>query len=232
MIRTTALDQIELGIVITTSNHNPELLSLEFLKSRMIVPDNWKDGQQVLSEKKVSQVIFSDRVNIIAHTNRITFIENLDLKALSSTSSPTIALRYTDALPALIDINYFSVNIIFKGYILFPENSDLPHKYIFQKLVRPPIEEWTEINISSLQGSVNLFYSFIDKEFKLSIDEATLTTLGKNKSPILLFTGNFNYSISDQESIVQNVKSCQVILDWFHNLEIYRKIVDRFLNLD
>jgi hypothetical protein len=122
-----------------------------------------------------------------------------------------IALRYTDILSALINISYFSVNIIFKGYVLFPQNSDLPHRYIFQKLIRPAVEEWTEITSSAPQAGVNLFYSLVDKELKLSIDEAMLKTLEQDKSPIILFTGNFNYIINDENSIVQSMKNCQVI---------------------
>lgn len=225
------LDGIELLISITNSDYDPSILTSKFLINNKIVPEEWRDGQQIMCKSNISQVIFPEKINVISYRNKINFIENIDLQELSNIKSPTIALRYTDTLTNLIDINYFNVDVIFKGYLVYPQYSDLPHRYIFETLVRPPIKEWTEIDGANLQGSLSFFYSFTNREFKLNIDEAMLKTLQRKESPVLLFTGNFNYKISDKSSKNPDKKNCRVILGWLNDLEIYQKIVNRLLHL-
>lgn len=231
MMKKNDLDGIELVITITNSDYDPTILTSNFLINNNIVPEEWINGQQVICESNVSQVLFHDRVNIISRRNRISFIESIDLKALNNIKAPTIALRYTDALTTLIDINYFSVDVTFKGYLVYPQYSDLPHKYIFETLIRPPIQDWTEIGGSNIQGSLSFFYSFINRELKLSIDEAMLKTSQGEESPVLLLTGNFNYKISDKSSKNSGGENCKVIFGWLNDLEIYQKLVNRLLHL-
>jgi hypothetical protein len=231
MIKKNDLDGIELNITITSSDYDPTILTSHFLITNKIVPDKWIDGQQIICENNVSQVLFPDRVNIISRRNRISFIESIELEALSNVKSPTIALRYTDVLATLLDIKYLNVDVSFKGYIAYPQNSDLPHRYIFEKLIHPQIQQWTEIGGSNIQGSLSFFYSFTNRELKLSIDEAMLKTSQGEESSILLFTGHFSYKSDNSLSKSPETENCKVIIGWLNDCEIYQKIVNRLLHL-
>jgi hypothetical protein len=230
MSRKNNLDGIELSIVVTTTDYNPKLLNLGFLIDNQIIPNQWQNGQQLICTDDLSQVIFNNTINIVSSKNRISFIEDIDYKTLSEINSPTIALHSTNALSKLIDINYLNIDINFKGYIVYPQSSDLPHRYIFETLVRPPIQEWMEVGDANVQGSLSFFYSLKEREFKFSIDEAILKTSQLKESPVLLFTGNFNYNISENNSKL-DIKDCKAILRWFDDLETYQKTVDQFVHL-
>jgi hypothetical protein len=234
MMTINDLDGIEMSITIATSNHNPNFLNLNFLIENGIVPEEWSNGQENIYTDNTSQVVFDGKVNIVNYKSKINFIESIDFKSLSNVDSPTIALRYTNVLAKLIDINYLTIDINFKGYIIYPQYSDLPHRYIFETLVRPPIQDWTEVGSHNLQGSLSFFYSFTNRELKLSIDEAMLKTGKEMESPILLFTGNFNYNISSKNNHNlenKSVKDCREVLEWSNDLEIYQKIVNQLLRI-
>jgi hypothetical protein len=231
MIKENNLDGIELNITITSSDYDPTVITSGFLLANKIVPEEWIDGQQVLCDNKISQVLFHNRVNVISRRNRISFIESIYLETLSNVKSPAIALRYTNVLARLIDIKYLNIDISFQGYLSYPQYSDAPHRYIFEKLINQQIQEWTEIGGSNMQGSLSLFYSFTNREFKLSIDEGILRTSQGEASSVLLFTGHFNYKMDDNLSKTQETENCKVVVGWLNDLEIYQKIVNRLLCL-
>ena len=56
----------DLSIIIATKNHNPGILTHDFLKYSDIIPTDWELAQQPIVSEQVSQVIFNNAVSLIA----------------------------------------------------------------------------------------------------------------------------------------------------------------------
>ena len=67
----------ELGIVVAMQQPNPNLVTAEFLKLSGIIPTDWQLAQEPVNTERISQLLFTNSVRIVAEPNRIMFGENI-----------------------------------------------------------------------------------------------------------------------------------------------------------
>jgi hypothetical protein len=122
----------ELALALTAKNHSPTLLNSDFLKYSGIVPPDWELARPPIFSPQISQVAFTNGINIVAQSNAITFIESLSTKPLEDTKIPAVIRKYVEALPRT-DYQTLSINprsfVTFEGEMKMQPRSTLPPLY-------------------------------------------------------------------------------------------------------
>jgi hypothetical protein len=106
----------ELALALTAKNHSPTLLNSDFLKYSGILPPDWELARPPILGSQISQVAFTNGINIVAQSNAITFIESLNTKPLEDTKIPAIIRKYVEALPRT---DYQTLTINPRSFITF-----------------------------------------------------------------------------------------------------------------
>jgi hypothetical protein len=215
----------ELAIVVSVKNNNPTVLNSDFLKYSGVVPANWELARSPLYTKEAAQLLFQNGINLISQTDRVAFIEEISEKSIELLETPQIATKYLKTLP---NAEYQALGINLKGYIPF-DKTDAAHNYLSsQVLANGP---WQGFGDRPVQAAVNLAYSLEEGRLQMSIGEATLQLPQKDPVPVILFSGNFAYSVAEIGADERLIRLVQHIENWQSALAIYRDLIDnRFLS--
>jgi hypothetical protein len=108
----------ELALALTAKNHSPTFLNSDFLKYSGIVPPDWELARPPILDPQISQVAFTNGINIVAQSNAITFIESLSTKPLEDIKIPAIIRKYVEALPRT---DYQTLSINPRSFVTFQE---------------------------------------------------------------------------------------------------------------
>ncbi|MBD2519164.1 hypothetical protein H6G93_30230 [Nostoc sp. FACHB-973] len=216
----------EIAIAIAAKQHNPTILTPDFLKYSGIVPSEWELARQPIVTNTGSQVVFQNGINIIAELNRIIFVESIATKEAQEVEIPVIASKY---LETLAQADYQGISINFRGHVLFDQQQNTARDYILKTLLNPG--PWQEFGKAPVQAATRFLYTLEDAQMTLDINEAGLQLPDKKVVPIVLFTANFGHAIASQESNQRLAAITQVISNWQIDLETYKEVVNtKFLN--
>ena len=111
----------ELALALTAKNHSPTLLNSDFLKYSDIVTAHWELARPPIFSPQISQVAFTNGINIVAQSNAITFIESLSAKPLEDTKIPAVIRKYVEALPRT---DYQTLSINPRSFVTFQEGDE------------------------------------------------------------------------------------------------------------
>lgn len=178
----------DLVISITAKNLNPTVLNPDLLKYTGVVPTEWELAREPISTKRAVQVAFTNGVNIIAEPNCVMFAGPLVNKSVESILVSSIAQKYAQTMP---NLEFNAVGINLRGYIPFDASQELAGSYISEKLLAPGL--WKE---EGMRASLNLFYNYERAPLYLTITEAALQENDETTTPIVMFSGRFNYKLS------------------------------------
>jgi hypothetical protein len=85
-------------------------------------------------DPQISQVAFSNGINIVAQSKAITFIEALKAKPLEDTKIPAVIRKYVEALPPT---DYQTLSINPRSFVTFEEGDEnAGREYITSTLLR------------------------------------------------------------------------------------------------
>jgi len=142
----------ELALALTVKNHSPTLLNSDFLKHSGIVPPDWEVARPPIFSPQISQVAFTNGINIVAQSNAITFIESLSTKPLEDTKIPAVIRTYFEALPRT-DYQTFSINP--RSFVTFEEGDEnAASEYITSTLLSKGT--WSDVGKDPVKAAVNL----------------------------------------------------------------------------
>ena len=218
-----ALEIQELAIVITAKDYDPSLLNPGLLKYSGIVPEDWELARQPVISNRGSQIVFNNGVYIAAQPNRLMFVEAMNDKEDPSTARiPEIARRYIEILRT---IKYQAVGINFRGYTTCTNTTVESNNYLIDNFIQPGA--WQNCGNKPVKAGLNLAFDYEEKQLSLSINEAGLKMPESEQVPIVLFSGNFNYDLSNEtiEAILPKLNS--VIANWQQDLAIYTEVVGK-----
>lgn len=218
---TTSLIIPELVIVIAAKNHNPLILTPDFLKYSGIVPADWELAPKPIYSQRGSQVTFANGISIVAEPNRIMFAEAIDSKAVTEVAIPEIARKYVQALPHM---EYQAMGLNPRGYATFAAEPDAARKYISETLFSKG--DWQEVGTKPMFATINLAYTLERGVFYLSVNEAALKQPDETSTPIVLFSGNFSYDLVGNNESEKLASLYQAIDYWQADLEIYKDIIN------
>lgn len=222
---TQTLTVQELVIVIAAKNHNPTILTPDFLKYSGIVPTEWELARPPLYTNTMAQMTFNNGIGIVAEPNRVIFSEAIVGKAVSVVAVPGIARKYTDTLP---NIDYQAIGLNWRGYVPFNEPQDAARKYLAETLLSAG--PWHEFGTAPARASVNFAYTLERGQFNLSVNDALLNLADETTTPIVLFSGNFSYDIASKTVSERLLSLHQTLDNWQADLETYTDLVsNKFL---
>lgn len=82
------VDTREFSIVVVAKSHNPAILNPDFLKDNEIVPANWELEKPPVCLEPVAEIVFKNKVRIIAQLDKLIFSENVKAKSKKSFVTP------------------------------------------------------------------------------------------------------------------------------------------------
>lgn len=211
----------ELVIIIAVKNHKPTILNPDFLKYSGIVPSEWELARSPVSTSSVAQVTYQNGISIVAEPQRVMFLEALADKAAASVLVPGVTSKYVQTLP---NVDYQAVGINFRGYVPFDSQPDAARKYLAETLLSPG--PWHEIGTAPVRTTLNYAYTLERGQFNLSVNEAGLQQPDETTTPIVLFSGNFNYGITGNTGSDRLASLEQAISNWQLELKTYEDIVN------
>jgi hypothetical protein len=209
----------ELAIAIATQNQNPAILTPDFLKYSGIVPQDWELAQAPINSPNVSQVMFQNGVGITVQRDRIVFAEAISTKESSEIVIPEIARKYFAALP---NLEYRAIGINPRGHAVMNDLA-ASQQYMSQTLLSPGA--WQHLSESPIKASLQLSYKLEQSIFNLSVTDAALQLPDQKLIPVILFSGNFNYTIpaSSQQERLEFL--AEKILNWQADLDTFRDAI-------
>jgi hypothetical protein len=123
----------ELALALTAKNHSPTLLNSDFLKYSGIVPPDWEVARPPILGPQISQIAFTNGINIVAQSNAITFIESLSAQPLEDTKIPVVIRKYVETLPRT---DYQTLSINPRSFVTFEGGDEnTARKYITSTLL-------------------------------------------------------------------------------------------------
>ena len=219
-----SLEIQELALIIAAKNYDPSTLNPSFLAYSGIVSNEWELAKQPVVTNKASLVVFKNGVKIAAQPDRFMFVESISNMNEQKPEAPEVARRYIETLR---HIDYQALGINFKGYVAFNNSPSGPKEYLFEDLLKPG--PWQDCGNASLQAGLNFVYTFEHNRLNLSINEAALPVSDSEQLPIIMFSGNFGYDLSDRPTDERIGSLQQIIENWRTDLETYKYVVSKFL---
>ncbi|MFN6487754.1 MULTISPECIES: hypothetical protein [unclassified Nostoc] len=216
----------EIAIAIAAKQHNPTILTPDFLKYSGIVPSDWELAQPPIITDSVAQVVFQNSINITAQVNRIIFTEVIATKQSTDVEIPALACKY---LKTLAQVDYEGVSINFRGHVVFDQPNNTARNYILNTVLNPG--PWHHFGKAPVQAAMRFGYTLEGVQLSLDINEGGLQLPDQTVRPIVLFTASFNHAIFQEEQSQRLAVLSQIISDWRTDLEAYKELVNtKFLN--
>jgi hypothetical protein len=214
----------ELGIVVAMQQPNPNLVTAEFLKLSGIIPLDWQLAREPLNNDKISQLLFTNGVSIVAEPNRIMFGENIGDKDINTLTVATIAQKYLDIFKLA---QYSAIGINIRSYS--PQSTiGSATEYINQQLLGNG--NWQKYGTAPVQAALNLVYTLEGRQLNLDVAAAGIQFAEQEITPVILFSGNFSYNLATSETASNLGAASQVLAKWQTDLSAYCELItDRFL---
>jgi hypothetical protein len=214
----------ELGIVVAMQQPNPNLVTAEFLKLSGIIPLDWQLAREPINNDKISQLLFTNGVSIVAEPNRIMFGENIGDKDINTLTVATIAQKYLDIFKLA---KYSAIGINIRSYS--PQSTiGSATEYINQQLLGNG--NWQKYGTAPVQAALNLVYTLEGRQLNLDVAAAGIQFAEQEITPVILFSGNFSYNLATSETASNLAAASQVLAKWQTDLSAYCELItDRFL---
>jgi hypothetical protein len=208
----------ELGIVVAMQQPNPNLVTAEFLKLSGIIPLDWQLAREPLNNDKISQLLFTNGVSIVAESKRIMFGENIGDKNINTLTVATIATKYLDIFKLA---QYSAIGINIRSYS--PQSTiGSATEYINQQLLGNG--NWQQYGTAPVQAALKLVYTLEGRQLNLDVAAAGIQFAEQE------FSGNFSYNLAAPEPDNNLAAVSQVLAKWQTDLSAYCELItDRFL---
>ncbi len=212
-------------MAVASQQPNPSLVTAEFLKLSGIIPTDWQLAREPINNDRVSQVLFTNGMNIVAEPNRIMLGENIGDRDINTLTVATIAQKYISIFKLA---KYSAIGINIRSYS--PQASiQNATQYINQQLLVDG--SWQNYGTASVRAALNLVYTLPGRELNLDIAAAGIQFTEQEVIPVILFSGNFSYNLFSSESRDSLGEASQILTNWQTDLSAYCELItDRFLN--
>ncbi|MBD2132906.1 hypothetical protein H6F47_10795 [Sphaerospermopsis sp. FACHB-1094] len=212
----------ELAIAITAKNLNPTVITPDFLKYTGIVPTDWELAREPVFNNFVVQIFYKSGVGIVAQPNNVTVVESIGAKQQAEIQIPKITHQLVEKLS---QVEYQRVEINPRGFVVFNSDAEA-YQYINGKLLAPG--SWQEFEGTKVNAALQLSYPLKRGILNLSINQANVQFPDKVAAAIL-FSGNFNYSLSGNTPVEKLQDLQAIIQNWQDSVKTFQKLLsDKF----
>ncbi len=172
------------SVVVTAEYHNPSILTGDFLKSREIMPPDWKPAEAITTPP-VSSVRYHKGVHWIVDQSNLTVTENCDSSFRDDYLVYKIVRRYLELLP---HVNYRDLGL---NCIVSRKQSD-PEKWLTERFLRPG--PWSECGQESPRMVPRFILNTDDATCNLSFNAKEVTPPGDNSHAAVIVNVNMHHS--------------------------------------
>jgi len=211
----------QMAITVIVQKNDPTILTPDFLKYTGIVPSEWELAREPVRNNFIAQITFQNSVNIVSQSNKILFSELIANKEAKDVEISTIASKYIEKLS---QAQYEGIGINFGGYALFPQSEQAARDFIFKTLLQPG--PWSEFGNAPVQAAMKFGYSLEGKQLNLEVNQAAIKFTEQKLIPAVLFSGNFNYVLPQENGSNQVVNLLKVIANWQADLDMYKQVIN------
>ena len=212
----------EISLIIAAQDLTPTMMSQDFLKFSGIIPQDWELAQQPVLNPNFAQLNFTNGVGINAQPRTITISESLSNKKAEQVSIHQVAEKYISKLP---HAEYMGLSFSPKILLPFADKPQAVRQYITGSLLGSGA--WKRIGKMPVQAGINLMYYLERCQLTISISEAKLQKPQSAPIVAVLFSGNFNYNVSKENSSSKMTQMTEFLDNWKTDLEEFRDIVNQ-----
>ena len=218
----------EIGLTIAAKDLTPTMMSQDFLKMSGIIPKDWELAQQPVLSPNLAQLSFKNGININSQPNSVTITESIAQKKLEEVAAGDIATKF---VAKLAYGDYLGYSFTPKMLLPFPQNPQQVRNYITGNLLASG--SWKEIGTTPVQAGINLMYSLEHCQLNISIAEARLQQPEKPPMMAILFSGGFNYNLSNITDSQQKIERLNKAISYWQNdfSEFRNMISQKFFSL-
>ena len=213
----------ELNFTLFSEQFDPTILNLNSLQRMGVIKPNWQLAEEPIYQTGGLKLVFTNKVRIIAQTDRLIFAETVGNKRLQDTR---IAEAVNNLVRGFPKIKYRAISISPGGYARFDSASEA-NKYLSEGLLAST--SWGRFQGKSINAvGLKLAYPYKSGNFYLDINQANLD-IGGRDLPAVWFAGNFNYQLrgSNNERRAANLQ--KILNGWQSDIENYQTYIDNEL---
>jgi hypothetical protein len=206
-----------LAIVILAKNHNPTILNPDFLKYNKIVPEDWSLASAPICAEVVSEVIYTNGVQVTAQFDKLVFRQLYEDNASAHLLVPDIAAQYVHTIR---HVDYRAIGINPKGYVI-TDSQEKASQFVLQKCIAPG--PWKEFPSEPQSASVKFVYPCTNGIISVFVEDASLTLSERESKPVVSFNANVHRDLSafgeDRlERMIEILHATQQDVDMFREL--------------
>lgn len=180
-------DQQKLALVIEVKPFKPIQLTEEFLKQESIIPCNWTQKKNGISNSKRVQLDFEEGITIIGELNQLIIQESIAPQNLEKMVFATVAHHLIEKLNTK---NYTKIQLQFQRSFSISNIDNFGITYLKNNLLSSKLNQG--IGNPLISGEISYVYRLDKCQLKLKVKAIQKQ---HNISPSLNFIGNFNYQI-------------------------------------
>lgn len=211
----------EMTIVLVTEQQSPAIINQEFLIYGGIVPREWELARQPIYTPQVVQLMFQNGISITAQPGRIMITEVLGEKSMSESQMAGVARKLVQSLPSL---QYEAMGFNPLGHAKLGDSSDAVQQYFNQTLLAAG--PWQSIGNQPVKSRISFTYTFDESQLNLTVSEAGIRNDDETVLPIVLFSGNFSYTLTSNIPSERIEQLCGQIDRWQVETERFQSIVN------
>ncbi|ACK69557.1 hypothetical protein PCC7424_1106 [Gloeothece citriformis PCC 7424] len=211
-------DQQYLALVIGVNPFNSAQLTEEFLKQERIIPRHWRQKKTSFSNFKGVELHFQEGIIFRGELNQLTIQETLEPQNLDKMVFATLAYNLIDQLSQK---KYTQIKIKFERSFAIPKLDHFAINYLKNNLLSPKVNPGLKNHLIS--GEINYCYQLDHCQLKLKV---TASQKQANLSPLLRFTGSFNYKIDVLSVTSPDEQIKQIICNWQFDYQKYTNLVN------
>lgn len=210
----------DLSIALTVPNHNPALLTPDFLISAGIIPKDWELAIPPIVSQQGSRLVFQNDITLLAQPGSINFAQPIGEDSAMSVIIPRLAYRY---VKTLTNLEYQSVSIQPKCFLPIEGQPDQARQYITGTLIADG--PWKQPLAKPVKATLKFVYPLKDSELRITVAEAQLQQRDSEPVTTVMFAGTFAYSI-DEETPQERLENLKSVLDnCSSDLKTFQKVV-------
>lgn len=215
------LDLQEMTIVLVTESQSPAIINQEFLIYSGVVPREWELARQPIYTPQVVQLTFQNGLSITAQPGRIMITEVLGDQPMSESQMAGVARRFVQSLP---NLQYEAMGFNPLGHANVGDGTEAVQQYFNQTLLAAG--PWQSIGNQPVKSRISFTYTFDESQLNLTVSEAGIRNDDETVLPIVLFSGNFSYTLTSSIPTERIEQLCGQIDRWQAETERFQSIVN------
>jgi hypothetical protein len=229
----------ELAIVVAAQQHNPTILSAEFLAYNDIVPGDWTPSEDRFSTPVLSQVDYEDQgVSISCQPDKIVFTRaNGDIRNSTEPDVAALAIAYVSALP---HVQYTEVAIMIDGHVVVEQGMEEARRQVIDHYVAKG--PWCDYGNGVEDAMVNLAFKFEGIGLRVAIFPAlfVVPAIGGSEGgedtereiPVIRYSANFQIGVEGEGRDQRIANLVERLGRWREWLETYLELVEQRLMVE